>query len=71
MTPTPDRPRGPFCSVPGCVEPAEGAVLFAYVKEEKRFLCAAHLQPVRVALLKLLKVPAATPADPRRAVSGG
>lgn len=43
-----------FCCVPGCVEPAAGAVLFAYVKEQRHGLCAEHIAPVRRALLAML-----------------
>lgn len=43
-----------FCTAPGCVEPAEGAVLFAYVRERRHYLCAEHIRPIRLALLHIL-----------------
>jgi hypothetical protein len=54
---------GPFCSVPGCTDRAEGAVLFAYVKEQKRYLCTDHMRPIRAALLELLHEPEHAIAD--------
>ena len=47
--------RGPYCTVPGCIGLAEGAVLFAYTKEQRRYLCSEHMKPVRAELLKLLR----------------
>lgn len=52
-----------FCSVPGCVEPAEGAVLFAYVKERRNYLCHEHIRPIRYALLNVISEPEASAAE--------
>ena len=57
--------RGPYCSVPKCTELADGAVLFAYVKETRRYLCSEHLKPVRMILVELLRAdPLAATARP-------
>jgi hypothetical protein len=56
-----DKPRGPFCTVPGCIEPAEGAVLLAHAREWRRYLCSEHLRPVRAELVKLLHEPVPAP----------
>jgi hypothetical protein len=57
--------RGPYCAVPKCIEPAEAAVLFAYVKETRRYLCTEHIKPVRAILVELLHAdPLAATARP-------
>ena len=44
-----------FCSVPGCLEPAEGFVGYAYAHPTRWNLCTLHLAPIRRELLALLR----------------
>jgi hypothetical protein len=55
-----------YCCAPGCVEPAEGYVGFAYVHEQRYHFCSEHMRPVRAALLPIMR-----PAAPEPVVPGG
>jgi len=52
-----------YCCAPGCVEPAEGAVVFAYVHEQRHHLCSEHMRPIRAALLPVLRPPSEQQLD--------
>jgi len=59
--PAPPRERlRTFCTVPGCLEPAEGFVGYAYAHPSRWHLCSMHIQPIRRELLELLR-PRSTP----------
>jgi hypothetical protein len=59
-----------YCTVPDCLEPAEGFVGMAYVKPRRWHLCAEHMRPVRAALWPLLH-PRAAESIEAPAVAGG
>jgi hypothetical protein len=63
--PTRERLRT-FCTVPGCLEPAEGFVGNVYAHPTRWHLCAMHMRPIRRELLALLRDPRST-AEPAEA----